>query len=248
MTNIEISNADTLKILYHAFPQDFETITIIAKENSFTIIGTDEIRNIAVKLQLETSKLTKYSFDSPVTFPVVTKDFDAFLKHSTSNYIPGKETIPIKLNFQDDKMELSVISQNILSLRKIFSPDTRGIESLPPLPPFENEPSCNITNVSLLKLCSSVFEEVKDQIILKIDSEKVTFSSPSTNQTSFKINGEGHGTTSAALIHYSLDVVSQVSQLSAIKDLKISISEGGLTRFYYKFDDGNLWYVVTSSI
>jgi len=78
MVSIEISNPDTVRILHHAFGDAFETITIIAERDSFSIIGADKTSSIAVQTKLELSKLGAYSFDSSTRFSVLTKDFSTY--------------------------------------------------------------------------------------------------------------------------------------------------------------------------
>ncbi|MGD2247142.1 MAG: hypothetical protein PVF58_01965 [Candidatus Methanofastidiosia archaeon] len=245
MTSVEISNADTVRLIHHAFPQDiFETITIIAKEESFKIIGVDETSSIAAQMKLKPSRLETYMFDSSIKFPVLTRDFGTYLGFSTSGFIPTYK--PIKLTIQDTRMDLSIISQNMWSLQKVFLPIVGGIDSLPQLPTFDEEPSCIFTKIGLLRLCFSIFENVK-KINVKMDSKKIEFSSPDPDK-GFEIEGKGHGTASTALMPYTLDVVSRVWELSSIEDIKISISQNGLTQFCYTFEDGVLEYVVTPFI
>ena len=247
MVGVEISNADTVRILHHAFGDAFKTITIITEQDSFKIIGVDETSSIAVQMQIELTMLGAHLFDSSIRFPVFTKDFSTYLGYSTSGYIPSQVPLqmPIRLNIQDTHMDLFITSQNIWSLRKIFLPVPEGIETLPQLPSFVGEPHCTTKNISLLRLCYSVFEKAK-KIILKMDAGKITFSSMDADEV-FEISGEGEGVASTILLPYVLDVVSKVWELSSIENLKISISQGGLTQFYYTFYNGALWYAAPSS-
>lgn len=242
MTNVEISNADTVRLMHHAFPQDiFETITILTELESLRIIGVDKTSSIAAQIKLELSKLELYMYNSSIRLPVLTKDFGTHLGYSTSGFIPSYN--PIKLTIQDTHMDLSIISQNIWSLQKVFLPIMEGIDSLPQLPSFDEEQSCIFTEIGLLRLCYSIFENFK-KVNLNMDTNRIEFSSPGADEV-FEIRGEGHGNTSTILMPYTLDVVSHVWDLSSIKNIKISVSQGGLTQFYYTFEDGVLEYVAT---
>lgn len=245
MTSVEISNADTVRLMHHAFPQDiFETITLITEQECFKIIGVDRTSSIAAQIKLDPSRLETYMSDSSIRFPVLTRDFGTHLGYSTSTFIPSYK--PIKLTIQDTHTNLSIISQNIWSLQKVFLPILGGIDSLPQLPSFDEEPSCIFTEIGLLRLCYSIFENV-EKVNLKMDSDRVELSSPGADEV-FEIRGEGHGTTSTTLMPYTLDVVSHVWELSSIKNLRISVSQGGLTQFCYTFEDGVLEYVATPFI
>lgn len=64
---------ETAKILRHAFEIGFDTITIIAEKENFSIIGLDESSSIAAQVTFELSEFD-YSFDHPAIFPVTTKE------------------------------------------------------------------------------------------------------------------------------------------------------------------------------
>lgn len=246
MTIIEISNIDTMKILHRAFrDDDFETITVIAEHDSFKIIGMDRSSGIAAQVQLSLSSLS-YSCDSSVRFPVLTKDFSSCLGYPASTYVPSATPVePVKLMIQTSRMDVFMASQNIWSLQKTFLEVPEGIESLPQLPSFDECPCCTISNIGLIKLCYLAFKENK-RILLDIRPNRISFSSPEEYQV-FDVIGEGRGTVSTVLTPYALDVVSHVCELSSLENLTISISQGGLTRFYYIFKDGTLEYVVARS-
>jgi hypothetical protein len=246
MTIAEISNIDTMKILHHAFRDDFfETITVIAEQDSFKIIGMDKSSSIAAQTQLNLSTLV-YSYDSSVRFPVLADDFGSCLGYSTSTYIPS--TMPvgaIRLTIQNTNMSVFMTSRGMWSLQKVFLQAQKGIESLPQLPSFYECPYCTITNTGLIRLCYMAFKESKT-IFLHVEPNKITFRSSEKHQV-FEVSGEGCGTASTVLTPYTLDVISRVCELSSLENLKISISQGGLTRFYYTFIDGTLEYVAARS-
>lgn len=246
MTIIEISKIDTMKILHRAFRDDaFETITLIAEQDSFKIIGMDKSSGIAAQMQLSLSSLS-YSYNSSVRFSVLTKDFNSCLSYSTSTYIPSTVPVgPINLTIQNAHMNVSMASRNMWSLEKVFLQASEGIESLPQIPSFDEYPCCTIINTGLIRLSYLAFKENKS-IFLDIKPKKISFSSPEAH-LAFDVTGEGHGTASTALTPYTLDVVSHVCELSSLENLRISISQGGLTRFYYTFKDGTLDYVVARS-
>lgn len=201
MTHIEILDINTVRILSHAFPRDaFEIITIIAEKNNFRIISMDSTSSIGAKIELNISQLNKYDFDYPVRFSVSTEDFNAYLSHSISTYIPQElpSHMPIRLDIQETQIMASVKSQGIWSHQRIFSPISGGIESLPRLTSLENEPSCAVENMGLLKLCSSIFKEEKyEKIFLEMDNNNLTCKSPDKKQI-FEIGVIGNGISSTS--------------------------------------------------
>ncbi|MGD2248484.1 MAG: hypothetical protein PVF58_08755 [Candidatus Methanofastidiosia archaeon] len=243
MTSIELSNENTVKILTHAFDfkDAFDTITICTEENSFKIIGVDSSSGIAAHLEL--FKPVNYSFDHSINFPILTKDFCEYLGYSTSQFTPSPTTI--KLDIWDTHMNLTITSLNVCVVRKKFQHASGGIKSLPQIPSFDNEPNLTISSVKPLRLSYEVLKDTK-RILLKMEPEKVTFSSPKRDPL-ISIDGSGYGTTSTMLSNYALNVVSRVWELSSIENLRISISKGGLTQFYYIFEEGVLWYVAAPS-
>jgi hypothetical protein len=246
MTHIEILDINTVRILSHAFPNDaFKIITIIAEKNNFSIIGMDHTSSIGVQIKLDISELNKYVFDYPVRFPVFTEDFNAYLSHSISTYIPQEipSHMPLRLDIQKTQIVAAVRSQDTWSHQRIFSLVPEGIESLPQLTSLENEPNCVVENMGLLKLCSSIFREKKyEKILLEMDSKNLTFKSPDEEQI-FKIGVIGNGVSSTSLLTYTFDKITKVLGLKEIENLKITISDKGVTQFFYTFETGVLWYI-----
>lgn len=243
MTVVEISNADTMKILHHAFKDDaFETITVVAEQDSFGIIGMDIGSSIAAQIRL--NRNLTHSYDSPVNLSILTKDFRKCLGYSTSTFIPSDMPVKhIRLTIQSTHMEV-VVASRVWSFRGKF-PSVGGIGSLPQLPSFDEDPYLIVVGAKLAGLSSLAFKENKN-IVLHIEPNKLTFSSQEKDQV-FEISGNGRGTASTVVTPYALDVVSQVCELSSLESLKIGISWGGLTRFYYTFADGTLEYVAACS-
>jgi hypothetical protein len=246
MTVIEISNTDTIKILHHAFREtDFETITIIAEQDKFEVIGMDRSSCIAAQMQLKLPHLT-YSFDSQLRIPVITRDLNNCLRCSTSTYVaPDMPAESTRLTMLDTSVSIFMAFERGWSLQENLHYAEEGIESLPPLPSFDLRPSCTVANAKLLGLCHQQFKE-SERILLQINGSKIVFSSPSKNRI-IALSGESTGIGSTALTPYALEVVSRVCELGSLDSLRISISPGGLTQFHYVFGDGTLEYVVTSA-
>lgn len=246
MTVIEISNTDTMKVLHYAFGEkDFETITIIAEQHKFKIIGMDRSSGIAAQVQLRLPRLT-YSFDSQLRIPVITRDFNNCLGCPTSSYVPSDMPAEsIRLTMLDTTVSIFMAFESGWSFQENLHYAEEGIESLPLLPSFDQQPSCTVTKAQLLKLCHLQFKD-NERIFLQINGDRIVFNSPSRNRI-FGLNGEGTGTASTALTPYALEVVSRVCELGSLNTLRMSISPGGLTQFYYVFGDGTLEYVVTSA-
>lgn len=118
----------------------------------------------------------------------------------------------------------------ICRLQRVFTPESKGIESLPQLPSFEDMPCCDISEIGPLNLSKSIFGKSESVITLKMNPEKIPFSSPNENQF-FELNGRGHGSASTVLRPYTLAVVSQVWELTSINSLTISISDDGMTNY-----------------
>lgn len=183
MPTVGISNMETAKILRHAFEIGFDTITIIAEKENFSIIGLDESSSIAAQVTFELSEFD-YSFDHPAIFPVNSRDFGTYLGYSTSKHLPAPSPITLTIG---NTMNLSIMSP-LCRLQRVFTPESKGIESLPQLPSFEDMPCCDISEIGPLNLSKSIFGKSESVIVLKMNPEKISFSSPDENQF-FELNG-----------------------------------------------------------
>ena len=245
MIIVVISNENIVKLLHHAFGDAFETITILAQKDSLRIIGSDKNSCIAAEMTLETNKLDKYLCDQFTRFSVLNEDLGYFLGYSTSKYIPSFGAITFHI--YDTHLDMTITSPNVCALQRKFLYAVDGIESLPPIVPFDGEPRFVVEDVRLLRLVYMTLKETrKNRVLLDINPEEIIFSSLDGIQV-LKVEGTGSGKRSTILSDYTIDAVSKVWELASIKDLKISISEGKLTQFYYTFEGGSLWYVAASS-
>jgi len=244
--SLEISKLDIVRFIKNAFPNAFDEITVLAKENSFEIIGVDKSSTIACDLTLDMDAFSDYNISTKYTIPIISEKLRQYLGLSLSTYISDPEGVKTAMVFSSKAIDLTICDEKKYIIRRQLRLVPTGMIALPLLPDFSNVPSCDISIDP--KRLGFVFASSKDieSLDVFINGNGITFESAEYNNPgTMNIGGSSKGSAKSALLNASLGVVSSVCELACVTGLKIYVINKGQIKFSYKIEGGILNYFVT---
>lgn len=251
MNELELSDPDIIKIIKNAFSYT-DTIRVDAGKDSLTIFGVDDVGSTYTELILNKDAFSKYDIRSKTGVTVSLNGFKKILEIASSEWLTKFRSLI--MSFHRSHINFKIKGEVASSEEKLLNIPT-GIIEPPPLPNFAKAATCESDVTRDFRLGFTVFKPDKtksmESIIVSIEipdeGNYIEFKpSDPTIRASVRLKGETRDSARTATSVSSLDSMSKVVELEAIKKLKISLIDKGSINFFYQFEKGELNYIATS--
>ncbi len=251
MNKLSISDQGIIKIIKNAFPHIFDTIRIEAKKKYFEIFGLDEAHLIFADLFLTKDAFSDFEVTYEEGISISYEDFKKVLEIASAGDLTGFESMLITMykesvNFKIQG-EVATINEDIYVI-------PTGITEKPSVADFSEAAFCELDILRDLRPGVRLFESSIDteqivEIIINARENTLEFKSQEPlSHKSFKHKGKTKGSGKTATKIYTLDNVTKVAEMEPIKKLNVWLINNGNIKFSYLLDQGNVDYVVVSTV
>lgn len=243
MDSFEIRNQNLIKIFQNAFPNSLESLLFSVYPDNVEINGTDTSKTFFCQLILNKKAFDDYSVKNSHFLPIFNKQFNSIFKYSTLKILTspvlniGFENVNININISDkNKTDEFNIKKQLRSI-EIIKSDRLGI---PNISKFKDAPFCVVDNIEYLKSVYNYFPDI-DTIELSIEDYSVTFRGIDElgGNSVVRIEGNINGLAKSSIFTDYCKYASNVCDIGAIKQSKISISKEGIVWFSHVLENDN---------